>query len=174
MFEAMTDFIEAYNLDGWASMIGLVVALVGFFITIRDARRSKKAAEAAREAVQDVREDIARANAVADFASAVASMEEVKRLSRERAWTVLLDRYAAVRKTLISIKGGSDLTDAQQSQIQNAITQFRKLEVELERGLESGGEPVGIAARNRIVSKQVDALQELLTDLKANIGRNDA
>jgi hypothetical protein len=65
---------------------------------------SKKAAELAQEEVRSVKQALARSSTIADFSAAVTTMNEIKRLHRVEAWTILPDRYAALRSTLISIR----------------------------------------------------------------------
>ena len=70
-------------------------------------------------------------------------------------------------QALIEIKGASpDLTEDQKSVFQRAIQRFVNLEKSVERSIAKQNEP-DVAALNRRVSEQLDALQEVLATSKA-------
>ena len=165
-----TDFV-AYRPGDWLSLVGLVLTIVGFIATLWNLLRAKNAAKRAEDAVTKVRDDMRRTDMVADFAAAVAAMEEIKRLHREAAWPVLPDRYAELRKSLISIKSANKrLPDYQQSALQSAIQHFSSLERTVETALDTK-EPLPNTARlNSLVSKRIDALQGVLVEVRNGIG----
>jgi divalent metal cation (Fe/Co/Zn/Cd) transporter len=61
-----------------ASILGLLVALIGFAITIWNVRASRAAAIRAEEAANQARRAIRFFDAVAEISTAIAAMEEVK------------------------------------------------------------------------------------------------
>jgi hypothetical protein len=98
-------------------------------------------------------------------------MNEIKRLHRAEAWVVLLDRYAALRGMLISIRSmNPDLQAEYRTAIQNALQQFSDIEKTVERSLASNKQPTNRARLNEIVSIQVDRLVEILEEIKRDIG----
>lgn len=171
LFTNLNQSIAANNIGDWASIIGLLTAVIGFGVTIFGVFRSKRAAEQARNAVSDVRKDLLHTNTVADFAASVAIMEEIKRLHRQQAWSIMPDRYAEVRKSLITIRtANSDLSILQRSKIQGAIQHFKGIEGLIEEELRTEGNSFEVAKLNKIVSDQIDNIQEILTELKTKIG----
>lgn len=64
------------------------------------------------------------------------------------------------------------LNDTDQQSIQSAIVQFSSLERLVERALEEGG-AVSAAKMNSLVSKQSEAIQELLVRVKSEIIKGD-
>jgi hypothetical protein len=80
MFEAVTAALVGYHLGDWASVVGLVVAIVGFGVTLAKVTRSKQAAEQAERAVNRMRGLLDQTNAINEFAAAVVIMDEIKRL----------------------------------------------------------------------------------------------
>lgn len=154
-----------------ASIAGFVVSLIGFTWTIRLAWRSKTAAEMAREEVHSIRQALARSSAIADFAAAITTMNEIKRLHRVAAWAMLPDRYATLRQLLIAVRSTNPgLSNAHRTTIQNALGHFRVIEQEVERALASNEEPPRADALNRVVSDQIDALSEILEAIKQDVG----
>ncbi len=125
----MTQFIVDNNIGAWASILGVLIAIFGFWATIYQARKSKTAAEQARLAAENARESIKLLDTVTEFSSALAVMEEIKRLQRNGAWEILLDRYSALRKSLISIRAfNPDFSIEQNKILQRAITHFAIIE----------------------------------------------
>lgn len=154
--------------DHWgdlASVAGLIISIVGFWLAVRAARQAKDAAEKAWQAV-------VRSETIADFSAAITIMEEIKRLHRfPGAWPVWLERYSALRQTLLSIRGANPgLSNKDKAAIQGALQHCANFESEVEGALASHEDLPGPAQMNRILSKQVDKLSEILAILKRDIG----
>lgn len=148
-----------------ASLLGLIVSI----FTLAYVQISKKAAQ---EAVKKVRADIGHLNEVAGFTAAIATMEEIKRLHRESAWSILPERYSVLRKHLISIKeAAEDLTAEQKKTLQSAIQFFAGLESQVEVALSQKADPHDVPGINKQVSRQIDKLQSVLANRSNNIGR---
>ncbi len=99
------------------SVVGLLLSLVGFAVTIVQVRRAKSAAEQARQA------------AIADLSSAMAVMDEIKRLQRNGIWPLLPDRYSELRRRLIAIRQShAQLTEEQRESLSVTIDRFAELE----------------------------------------------
>jgi hypothetical protein len=154
-----------------ASILGVVISLIGFFLTIQNALKSKTAAQAAEQAVQRVREDVHKMNVVTELSEAISTMGEIKRLHRENAWSILPDRYSDLRAALVNIRTTSqDLSTQQKSYLQNAIVHFSVMEKQVETFLTSKQGSLNIPKFNSIVSKQVDNLREILVQIQSDIG----
>ena len=145
--------------------------MVGFAITIATVIKSRKSADAATEAANRVRSDLRKFKTVADFASALAVMEEIKRLHRANAVELLPDRYASLRKSLIGSRTSNPLlAEADQIVIQAAISQFAALERQIDRELSARTTGLNFPKMNSAVSLQIDSLQDLLVRIRATIG----
>lgn len=172
MWDQVLKCVTDYRLGDLASIVGLLVAIIGFCVTIISVVRSKKAAERAEDAALQVRQDIAHFETVVDFAAALSSIDEIKRLNREGAWRVLPDRYAALRKALISIrKANPGLSSQHQTHLQSAIQHCSLMEGQVERALEAQSAPPRFTKLNEILSQQADHLNEILVEIKMKIGR---
>lgn len=154
-----------------ASIIGVLIALIGFAVTIRNVRASKAAALRAEEAANQAREAIRFFDVVAEISTAIAAMEEIRRLHRDAAWAILPDRYGALRKSLVTIRASApDLSDDEQARIQAAISFLADLEASVEHALEQHQPPLAIASWNQLVSGHILELQEVLLKLKSKAG----
>ena len=174
VLEDLYKTIDSYMLGDFASILGLIITLLGFSATLFAVFRSKAAAERAAAAVETVRRDLRKSETVADFASALASMEEIKRLHRQKSLSLLPDRYSSLRKSLISIRSSNPiLTAYDQKIIQSSIAQFSSLERTIdEQLLSKEPDDLNMSKINGIVSKQIDSIQEVLIRLRTEIGEN--
>jgi hypothetical protein len=145
--------------------------LVGFAITLRNVYVSRRAAERAESASVETRDALRLFDTLQELASAVAALEEVKRLQRERAWTTLPERYSALRKSLITIRRShAALTEEQQVRVQRAITFLADMEKKVERSFDDGQPIEKIARFNELTSSHVTELHELLLEIRLRSG----
>lgn len=155
--KAVIDFIVTNHLGDLASVIAVIITLVGFGFSLFGIWRSKTAAERAEEAASNARKAITQFDRVAAISAAITSMEEVKRLHRVMAWNILPDRYAEVRKALISVRSSNPpLPPECLAAIQGAIQHFTEIENEVEKALALGRRDPSQAKLNEIVSRQID------------------
>lgn len=173
MLKEITEYIVSNNLGDWASIVGVIIAIVGFIVTIFKIRRLKSTGEKVRDAVKKVREDVLRVKTVAEFTAALSVMDEIKRLHREQAWQILPDRYAHLRKALITIKTSySDFEEEHKRALQGAIQIFSGIEKQVENALAKDlGSSLDVPKLNRLVSEKIDSLQEVLIKIQDKIGR---
>lgn len=159
----------------WADVFGIVgfpLAIWGIVIAVSDARKAKSAAETAQAEVQKLRQTLTRLDSVANLADAVAIMEEIKRSHRNDLWdNLLLDRYSALRRKLIAVKVSHvDTNKDYEPAIQNAIVQFRKIEVQVEQSLKGTADRPTTAKLNAIISVETDKIDAVLNAMKQDIG----
>lgn len=161
-------YISDNGLGDLASIAGLLLAIVGFGFTLYGVKRSRSAAESASTAAKEAKDAILRTETISNFSSAVTVMEEVKRLHRAEAWEIMPDRYSFLRKSLISIMSThDDLTDEHRTLIQSAVVQFRELESSVETYLANKKSSPNSAKLNKIVTAQIDKLDEVLNKIKS-------
>jgi len=150
-----------------ASVLGLLVSLVGFWITIRSVTTAKKAAQQAELAARQAKEKILKQGALANFSAALSVMEEVIRLHRQKAWENSLDRHSELRRMLAELKEAAvGLTVEQQTQVQAVILQFSTIEKQIERHVSDGKPEPAIARLNEIVKRQIANVQGISITLR--------
>jgi len=153
-----------------ASVAGLFLTVIGFGITIFGVWRSKTAAEQARQAAIATRESIANYDAVADLASAMAIMEEIKRFQRHGVWFVLPDRYSELRRRLVTIRRSQTrLTEVDRQTLQAAIEKFAQLEQTIDRAVANSRTPPRPDKLNDIVAGQIDEVHAVLLTLRETL-----
>lgn len=174
LLHMLTQQISTYSLGDYASIIGLVVTLFGFGLTLRNVSISRKAAQSAEAVALNVQADLQKTNTIAEFAQALAVMEEIKRLHRVQAFDHLPDRYSSLRKSLITIRSENPILSSEDQQaVQRAITYFAGLEREIDGSIGKEKKNFDIAKTNSAVSKQIDNLQEVLVRIKQLLGSSN-
>lgn len=150
------------------AIVGFIVTVLGFWITIKTLMRTKTAAESARTAAEQTKEQVSRVNTITEFASAIAIMDEIKRLHRARAWYIVPDRYSALRQLLASIQiQNPDLTAEHKSILAGAIVQFRTMENVVETAcLANPPREIDLPRLNKTVSKVLDNLNAVMTAIQ--------
>lgn len=156
------------------SVAGFVIGVVGLMLTVaaswgarKAAKQAKTAAEQARAATTQVKERLFYVDSVRDLSEAVTIMEEIQRLHRVSAWHVLLDRYVAVRKLLITIRSADHINDEHKDALAAAIVQFSGIGKEIERAVHDNQKiPPNVAKLNDIVAMQMDKLNEIRADVR--------
>ena len=122
-------------LDQWASFIGLVGAIfsfLGFAVAIVAAYRAQKARDAAEEA----RAATVNVIDLVDLQRAIALIQRLKLLLRERKWEVSIELYQPLRQMLNDIQGRySSLPTEQEIAIQEAIVQIRAIEDQVAKSI---------------------------------------
>lgn len=170
MLGKIIEFMARSDVGSIASVLALGLSVIGFSWTIWSVIRSKQAAEAAREASIAVRTSLARTDIVAECSTAIAILEEVKRLHRIAAWQLLPDRYSALKRSLILIRTANPkLSDDYKTKIQSAVSHMGAFEDAIEKVIAGGSEAPDVPRLNKIVSKQVAALAEILGDIRGQV-----
>jgi len=156
----MGDFFQRHWGD-MASVAGLGIT----FWTFMKVRSVSVAADAAR---REMRERLSSFATLSDVSAAISMMDEIKRLHRAKGWQVRLERYSALRKLLLGIHTyNTALTKDQKTVLIAAVSQFKIIEDRVERACASGKEDdLKLAQFNRMVTQQIDALDQLLISIK--------
>jgi hypothetical protein len=158
-------FIIENNIGDIASVLGLFLAIIGFGITIFTVRKAKFA-------VLEVRNDIIKIDTISILSEARATMEEIERLHREKAWRILPDRYTVLKKSLISVQGANpDLSKEHKESLNRAVGQFTIIKNKIENILSTHADSPDASKLNKIVTKQIDNLTQVLEEIKNTVGR---
>jgi hypothetical protein len=151
----------------WASIVGVIISLLGFWIAIQQIRRSKTAAQRAEEAAKETRKSIHLFDTFIDFFSAITLFDEIKRLHRLKEWPLLPDRYAALRKLLVSARASKgSLTEVQATALQRALVNLQTMETEVEKEIHNQSDPNPVRL-NKLILMDADNLVEILTQLRS-------
>lgn len=170
MFDSFNSFLEIYRIGDYAGLLGLVISFVGFFITYQAAAKSKTASEMAAAAVAGLHIDIKRSEIVESFATALAVMDEIRRMYLSDNMFYLPERCNSLRSHLIAIRAGSTfLTHDDLIVLQSAITRSSSMEKAVIDYLVKSV-PVERDRLTRAISKDYDALQTVFVRIRNDIG----
>src|SRR5579859_3267226 len=140
------------SLADWASIAGVVISIIGFIVTVWGVWKTRSAADRAEAAAKNAVKSIRMFDAVADFSTAVSVMEEIKRLHRQNASEVILDRYASLKKLLITAREmNANLSDEQKGIITGLVNNLSGMERSVESA-RSKGKNLDVAKLNETVS----------------------
>lgn len=166
MWTTFLTWLRDNQIGDLTGLVGLAISLLGFAATLFGVYRSKAAAERAEQAARAAKESIRFFETVVDFSAAIAMLEDIKRGHRQEQWLLLLDRYAAIRKVLVTLKAANaDLSAEQRTAIQSALTNIAAIERAVEAGL-NDKESLRSARFNRIISQDIDSLLTVLVEIK--------
>jgi len=169
--ENLLKYLAEHHWGELVNIFSLTVSVIGFFATLWNLIRAKRAAQRAEEAVKRMREMLLRSDTIMEVTSAIRIMEEVKRLHWNGDWRPLLDRYTSLRTTLIGIRSSNThLTEDHQAVLTGAINQFRDIEDKVARAVEANTVPPKVSKLNSIVSSQIDRLAEVLGTIRQEVG----
>lgn len=162
--ESFSDFCNTWG--NVSSVVGLVISVLGFGLTIWAVLRAKGAAEQAADAADQAKIKIQKLGTVANFSSAIAAMEDIMRLHRQKDWAGALDRQFELRRILVELKdGGGGLTLDQQTVILGSIEQFKGIERAIEKHTAAATEPK-TERLNEVVRNQIVKLHGISITLK--------
>lgn len=150
---------------------GDLASVLGFALTIWFAWSAKTAAEQARQAANEVRDQISRFDTMAELSAAITIIEEIMRLQRTQAWEIVwdivLDRYATLQAHLVRSQLGPGLSEVHRSSIRTAIARFRIMVEDIESARsESDRSRLNTVALNRIASEQAALLEAVRVAFK--------
>jgi hypothetical protein len=152
-----------------ASVIGFALTLTGFVVSIWVTLKSKRAAEQAAEAALQAKDKILKQGALFNFSSALAAMDEIVKLNREKSWQACLDRHSQLGRILVELNTGIEsLSQEQQVKIQGCLQQLKTIENQIECHVSSGKPEPDVARLNRVVKNQITILHGIAVTLKVN------
>lgn len=143
----------------WLSIVGLLLTVTGFGVTIVAAMRARSAAEAARDAAQAAASTVKKLDLIGEIATTIQLVEELKRLHRSKAVELLADRYGGIRAKLISMREQKVVSEADsQVRIQDVIARISSLERAYDRDSGFLEKPNGIARANESLGTCLETL----------------
>lgn len=163
-------WLHEVNIDAGASVLGVIISLIGFIITIIQVIRSKTAAEKAARAASDVRDKLTLQTTATDLSTLMVDIEEIKQAHRSGAWDIMPIKYSSVRRKLFAVKANCpSLSRTQKATIQGIIEQFKDIEEIVETAIAEKKPPTDVAGLNMVASAQGDKLTEVLVAVQQEI-----
>lgn len=154
-----------------ASVLGLLVSIVGLGFSVWAVYAARGAKLAAESAAESVRARLSLFGILESLSLALAQMQELKLLQRTQDWAQVLSRYANLRVSLARICAGPvALDEREQSILSDARSALAANENRVDRALLSGKQPADPAKLNEIVSSHIDACVTVLVRIQTEPG----
>lgn len=163
-------FLIELHLGSPLTWLGLALSVWGIFLAYQSLRRTRKAAEAAKDAVTRLKQDMDRFDSVAACSAVLAMISEIKRHQRNSAWHLLPDRYSDLRRSLSEIRGLSPLSNEQHHALQAALAQLGVAEDKIERHLAIEDGRLDVPKMNKMISTQADRITEVIIGIRRTLG----
>ena len=159
-----------YFLENWGNFVGVLgvmVSAVGLWYAFKAHRAARSAKQAAEKASTETRRTVSRSRRSVDTGRAIALINRLKVLHRNRDWGYALELYQELRSTLSDIHASmpDDLAETRDA-VADAIHKIREIEDEVNRALYENREPNDVPELNVILNDIQRNLQRLQsTDL---------
>ncbi|MFC4593062.1 hypothetical protein [Sphingobium tyrosinilyticum] len=152
----------------WLAIIGLILTLAGFWITLRQLNKTKSASEAVKQEVERIRGSLDAYDAAHEASRAQYALKTVRRNLHNNLWAEVIISYEDVRNSLVILKSTSNLLSKDQlDQIDSAITYIHRLCERIEGDLQKKANSIS-AVKTSAVIRQHD---QLLVDINITLQR---
>jgi len=144
-----------------------MIAIIGFSITVITVLGTKKASNQVAEAVDEIRDKVFTVDAIAELTSVIETLEDLKRSYRAKEWDLISFKLSRLTRILISITPSvPKLKVSPKRKLQAAIVHFRAMDEQIEKVIQDKTKEPSILQTNKVISKQIEELTELLTIIK--------
>jgi len=147
-----------------ASVVGLVITLVGFIATIINVRKAKRAAEDARQAAREAVARIGSQLLVNEIGTSLQLVREVDAACRERNWMLATFRSDEARTRLATLLDNRRLSETELGAMGSILDEFGAILSDIQK-LQAASESKPIAQRLAI------RLHKIITTLGRIKGR---
>ena len=150
------------NWGSFTSLTGLLVTIVMVGIAIWRAGQAEESATAARTAAQETQQAIAGVLTIVDLERAIAMVERLKQLHRDRKLEVCLELYQLLRVMLTNINPRSTIDTPE---IQEAIPQIWVIENSVAQALAEGLEPTAVPNFYGVLNRIQMSMEQIASTL---------
>ena len=160
----MAEWLSEWNNLG--PIVGILLSFLGFTVAVLQIRRTAKAVDAAKVAVESTREAFVRSQALATTTRLIERTQEIRTLYSDEQWERAYYRSSDVWIMLTSVRSQHpNLAGTQREAIHELVVQLQENERVLERAVRSNRPPTKIQEH----VKAFQRLQAILTDLSNNL-----
>ncbi len=148
----------------WIGIIGSVASLIGLPVAIWQIYKTRRAAEAAREASLQTQKVISRNLFISDVSTCVKHIEELKTFVRNENYQLALVRINDLVSQLMQI---------QETNFEETIEKLSKIRNDFERKLEKSSAKIKIAEVNSQLALISDDFNKLIGETKFTIQKGE-
>ena len=157
----------ATNWGDVATVVGVLVSLVGLGWAIKEARGARSASESAQAAANDTRDQIARHLQVVDLQRAIGLIERIKTLHDNDRWEASREHYQTLRAMLSDVIARSP---EDQASVREKLATARRIMGDMENFVRGRGSGVTSDREGSGLNRSLNDIQSDLEELASNIG----
>jgi hypothetical protein len=150
---------------GWsliAGLVGLVVSVLGFYVTIKQLRRTSRATEAVNTAIGNLKNRMAAFDYATECVRASKSLEHATQLLRGRNWeeaaTRLLESQSTLNRVALANEGSVEARTFAKETSDLLLEAIRELEDAADKGLDFDPKDLTLTLRKQINMLDVEFL----------------
>ncbi|MFZ5705867.1 MAG: hypothetical protein ACOY5R_11450 [Pseudomonadota bacterium] len=146
----------------WLGIIGFIVSLLGFAVTIYQLQKTRSAADAAKDEARRIEGILQRYEVASEATRASAALGTAKNYVRNGLWPSAADSYEIVRDGLLALRSEAvDLTDDHRKKIDEACAFIKELCAKIERDVQRGRQSTDVAKVVAVMSEHSILLSEI-------------
>ncbi len=162
-------FIQDNKVGDIASIIGLLVAVIGFLITIYNVRKSRSAAQEASDRARGIGKTVFVIDKLSEIERYLNLAEDIKEMNLQGQAPLRL--YINIRQSLYDFRASMhDMNNDHKAAIQSFITTLTKCENKISSD-RSKGTDTDFVKINKQISENIDSMRIVTSELRSNIGR---
>ncbi|MBO9526385.1 MAG: hypothetical protein J7517_09695 [Sphingobium yanoikuyae] len=146
----------------WLGVAGFAVSLIGFCVTIYQLRKTRSAADAAKQEAIRIEKTLLKYELANETVKGMAALDTARKYVRSDLWMHVTDSYETVRNALLALKSEfEELTENQNQQIDNACNYIQNTCARIERGIHNNGPKVDKAKLISVMAEHAILLSDL-------------
>jgi hypothetical protein len=169
----LLDPTKAAEVAAWSfsiSLIGLLVSILGFCVTIFQISRATSAAEAAVGAVKELKARVEIYDVVFDLSRVKSGLEESQRHLHRGNLSDAIESLSSVRSGLVRISEmKSAITQIQKDRMTELIGEISNYQDKIRRAMFKGSSPVDLPKMLSVMSKHYDAVSRVLIHVEGSL-----
>jgi hypothetical protein len=160
-------WLGSNNVGDAVGVLGLIITIVGFILTIINIKRTKKIAVEARNAADKAVGAVNLYNELSDISSAISGMEEIIRKIHDGNFESIINNIMDVKKRLVSIKSsGNNINEDQRKLIQKTLSGLSNFSEQITNA-KRNKEEVKVEGVNKKMMNHMDVLVNILVTMKS-------
>ncbi len=162
------------ELVNWISIIGSFLSLIGVIIALVQINKTRRAAEAAKDASLQTQKAISRNLLLSDVPNCTRNIEEIKYFARNEKYESALIRVTDLVSQLIQLRETLESSNqSHQIEFEERLSQLVFIRVNFEKKLNKNSVKINIVQVNSQLSEISDELNKLIGKVKLAIKEDE-
>lgn len=159
---------SSLDITDFIGIVGIFISLLGFGTALYQLRKTKSAAESAKESAAKAIQGIQKLDSLLSFSAVSSALEAIKNACREENYNALPGLFDHARKSLIAARASrDDLDEETEVEIQKALSFLKSMELETVKGDKQGLRDQKIKFMKSLIEIS-DLISKILSESKAD------